>query len=234
MEKTAPHRRRLGIRDGCRLGTSGWRISLVSEQTKTAKAVEFVTRAQFEQIIAGFPPKVLPLALQLFYTGVRDGEAKQIDWRQVDLDTGLILLEGDQTKNEDARYLPMPSILIEVLKKVEPKTGPAFPATNFTKIWRAACVKAGLGKWRDPEDHGKGYDGLIVHDLRRSAMKQLVDSGASESVAMKISGHRNRNVFRRYNIVTTDDVVRAMKGVEGFGNGPTLARLSSSEKTEET
>jgi integrase len=193
----------------------------------------FITRAQFEQIVDGFPPKVLPLALLLFYTGVRLGEGTQIDWRQVNLDTGLILLEGDQTKNEDPRYLPMPSILIDVLKKVEPKTGFAFPDTNFTKIWRAACVKAGLGKWRDPEDHGKGYDGLIIHDLRRSAIKQLVESGASESVAMKISGHRSTNVFRRYNIVTTDDVVHAMKNVEGFGkNEPSLSRLSLSEKKE--
>jgi integrase len=175
---------------------------------------------------------MLPLALLLFYIGVRLGEATQIDWKQVDLGTGLVLLEGDQTKNQDARYSPMPSILIDVLKKVEPKTGLAFPATNFTKIWRAAYVKAELGKWRDQSDHGKGYDGLLIRDLRSSAIKQLVDSGASESVATKISGHRNTNVFRRYNVVTIHDVVRAMKGVEGFRNEPTSRLSSTDEKTE--
>jgi len=194
----------------------------------------FVTREQFERIRAGLPEKLQPLSLLLFYTGVRLGEAKQIDWTQVNLDSGLIMLEGEQTKNQDARYLPMPDVLIELLKTVEPKAGPAFPATNFTKSWRGACVKTGLGQWRDAKDRDAGYDGIIPHDLRRSAIKQLVDSGVSESVAMKISGHKTSSVFRRYNIVTTDDVVRAMRRVQGLENKPTLSRLAAGRETEST
>ena len=51
------------------------------------------------------------------------------------------------------------------------------------------------------------YTGLIIHDLRRSGIKNLVNVGVNEKVAMKISGHKTRAVFDRYHIVDTDDVV---------------------------
>ena len=55
---------------------------------------------------------------------------------------------------------------------------------------------------------------MNLHDLRRSAVKNLRDAGVSEHVAMKITGHKTTSVFRRYHIVTTDDVSDAMSKVE--------------------
>jgi integrase len=89
-----------------------------------------------------------------------------------------------------------------------------FSAVNLTKEWRKACAAAGLG--RIIERPGKPYDpqyaGLIIHDLRRSAIRNLVNAGVPERVAMKISGHKTRSVFDRYHIVSTDDVASRCAG----------------------
>jgi hypothetical protein len=58
------------------------------------------------------------------------------------------------------------------------------------------------------------YTGLRLHDMRRSAVRNLVRAGVSQKVAMDISGHKTVDVFLRYNITSTTDVLAAMRQVE--------------------
>jgi hypothetical protein len=90
-----------------------------------------------------------------------------------------------------------------------------FCATNLTKEWHLACAAAGLGKLVEVEgkDH-KRYHGLLIHDLRCSAIKNLIKAGVNEKVAMTISGNETCTVFDRYHIVDSSDVVQAMRRVE--------------------
>ncbi len=121
--------------------------------------------------------------------------------------------------------MPLADVLIRILQAVEHKLGTAFDGTNLRKIWHKACAAAGFGTLTEVE--GKPdprYTGLIIHDLRRSAIRNLMKAGTSEKVAMTNSGHKMRDVFDRYHIVDTQDVVEAMRRVR---NGP----VSHSENT---
>lgn len=180
----------------------------------------FLELQKFEELVALLPTHLKPLIIFLYWCGVRVGEALQIEWSQVDLDARLIQLEEEQTKNAEARVVPLPAILVMMLKEISPKTGRVFDGTNLRVEWQKACAACGLGTRTlvKPEDEDSyqwyKYEGLIVHDLRRSAVRNLVNAGVPERVAMKISGHKTRAVFDRYHIVNADDVTNAMRRVE--------------------
>ena len=71
------------------------------------------------------------------------------------------------------------------------------PAGHHVGDFRVAWVEA---------SKAAGRPGTIFHDLRRSGVRNLVCAGVSETVAMKVSGHRTSSMFRRYNITSDEDL----------------------------
>ena len=158
------------------------------------------------------PTHLRPYVTFLYHCGGRSGEAELIEWSQVNLDRRLIRLESEQTKGDTAREVPLPSILVMMLKDIEPKTGRVFDTTNLRKEWMKACAACGLGtiiavpgRKYDPR-----YKGLNLHDFRRSAARNLINAGVMETSIMKICGWKTRSVFDRYAVASTADLTAAM------------------------
>ena len=72
---------------------------------------------------------------------------------------------------------------------------------DFRKAWKTACKKS-------------GREGVIVHDLRRSAARNLSRAGVPEAVAMEITGHKTRSMYRRYRIVDERDLREATERLQ--------------------
>jgi integrase len=166
--------------------------------------------------MAAMPEHLRPLMIFLYATGCRLGAALKIEWTQIVFNGKKVevRLEASQVKNRTAMTLPLPDSLAKILRKQFQKEGPVFDSKNLRKAFQTAAVAVGLGKWRDSKNHDAGYDGIIIHDLRRSGVRNLVRAGVSETVAMQISGHKTRHVFQRYDITNKADLHDAMARVE--------------------
>ena len=69
-----------------------------------------------------------------------------------------------------------------------------------------------------PSVAAAGLHGLWFHDLRRSFITRARRVGVPESVVMRMSGHRTRAVFERYNVVDTQDLRAAVRALENLGH----------------
>ena len=159
-----------------------------------------------------------------YKTGWRDDEINNLTWAQVDLKQGIVRLEAGQTKNDEGRTVFLDDELLEVFRTQFTQRNLGRPyvfhnkgvkINDFRFAWNVACRKAKLGYGYKKD---KGYvakwakklpPGPIMHDFRRTAVRNLIRAGVPERVAMMISGHKTRSVFDRYNIVNLDDLKMA-------------------------
>ena len=75
---------------------------------------------------------------------------------------------------------------------------------------KGVCPKC-LKKWRHDDQK---YSGKLFHDLRRSAVRDMINAGVPQADAMMISGHTTTAMFQRYNIRVKDDARRALERVQ--------------------
>ncbi len=150
----------------------------------------------------------------------------------LDLEAMTMRPRPGSTKNREGRVVYLPPALAELLRAQVARVkalqregrivtalfphldGPHIgqPRHNLRKAWRAACRAAGL-------------PGLLVHDLRRSAVRSMERAGVPRSVAMKLTGHKTESVYRRYAIVSDADLREASAMLATNGQGTVLGTV---------
>jgi len=144
--------------------------------------------------------------------GWRISEIVGLRVRHVDIAALTIRLDPGSTKNGRGRCVTFgaQSALAQLLaacahgKSAEDylfTRGDGKPVRVFRTTWKNVCVHAGV-------------PGLLFHDLRRTAARDLRRAGVTESVTMAIGGWRTRSMFDRYAIVTENDLADAVLKLE--------------------
>jgi integrase len=211
-----------------RLALQGGRVQRVPHIALLLEApprAGFFEPEQFEAVLRQLPSAIQPIALFAYELGWRLRELLTLQWRQVDLQVGSVRLDPGSTKNREGRvaYLSLGLLAVlraqaEATRALELRRGCIIPWVfhrnggrafrqhggrifRFTATWRTACRKAGV-------------PGMLFHDLRRTAVRNMVRAGVPERVAMQISGHKTRAVFDRYNVTSEADLADAARKTE--------------------
>jgi len=165
---------------------------------------------QFLKLLAVASQDLKPILVIAYETGMRKQEVLNLRWSQVDLKEGCLALAPQDTKTDEGRVIyltqrarqalqDMPRLLRCDYVFANPRTG-----TKWIEIrdkFAAACKAA-------------GFSGVWFHDLRRSFVTNTRRIGVPESVVMRMSGHKTRAVFDRYNVVEAEDSREAVRRIE--------------------
>ncbi len=177
----------------------------------------FFEYGDFIALRNALPPYLKGFVTFAYKTGWRVSEITGLTWRQVDRVNRIVRLEVGETKNDEARTVYLDDELIQVFndqwkarKKGKILIPYVFPSQDetgkikdFRGSWVKACKDAKIGK-------------RLFHDFLRTAVRNMIRAGISEGVAMKISGHKTRSVFDRYNIVNDADLKLASQKQESY------------------
>lgn len=170
----------------------------------------FLEHVDFLTLLANLPDHLKPLVEFLYLSGWRKGEAVKLEWRDVDLSGKVVRLRIENSKNKEARVLPLTGQLWEIIQERAKARRLDCPSVfhhegrrigEFKKSWKTACKRSGL-------------EGTLVHDLRRCAARNLARAGVREDVAMEITGHKTRSMYRRYRIVDEKDLMEAAEKLQ--------------------
>jgi len=172
----------------------------------------FLEHNEYVDLKEALPDYLKPIITFGYKSGWRLSEVLGLTWERVDLKNGIVRMEPGETKNDEGRTFYLDSELKDIFRSLFRERRldrqnvfirDGEPIKGFRKAWLTACKKAKL-------------KGTLFHDLRRTAIRNMVRAGIPEGVAMKISGHKTRSVFERYNIVSDRDLKLATKKQEAY------------------
>jgi integrase len=173
----------------------------------------FLRIPEFNSLLAEIPDAHVRDIIEFLYnSGWRSSEPKAMQWNWLDLDSWTVRLPAEYSKNKKPRTLPLEGSLKEIIKRritLRDSASPFVfhrkgkPIKSFRKAFKAAAKAV-------------GFPGLVPHDMRRSAIRNFRKAGLSESDGMKLSGHKTRAVYDRYDIISDEDSRQAMRRAQEY------------------
>ena len=123
----------------------------------------------------------------LAFTGLRKGEAAQVEWRDLEFDVGEIIVRGDAetaTKNWDVRRVPLIPDARALFERMRSESsGESLDA----KVFRVGECQKSL----DRACKKVGADRITHHDLRHLFATRCIESGVDIPTVSRWLGHKD-------------------------------------------
>jgi len=175
--------------------------------------IGFFEPEQYRAVANHLPEYLKPVATAAYITGWRTrSELLTRQWRHVDFAGGWLRLDPGEGKTRQPRAFPFTAELRAVLEaqrervhEIERATGQIIPwvfvhPLNCGRCAGGSPIKDFRGAWMKA-CRAAGVPDRLVHDFRRTAVRNLERAGVPRSAAMAMTGHKTEAVYRRYAIV---------------------------------
>jgi len=175
--------------------------------------IGFLNHDEYMVIHKALLEHVRPIVAIAYKLGMRKGEILSLTWDRVDMVDGIIHL--DNTKTDEPRTLPLDVELQRDFRLLYQRNKNC--PYVFVNARGDGRVKDFYYSWRKAVLHASEYlsrphlKGLLFHDLRRTAVRNLIRAGVPRKIAMMITGHKTESTFNRYHIVAPEDLEEAIR-----------------------
>lgn len=174
----------------------------------------FFEHGEYEVIRTYLPGWAQDILDFCYYTGWRRGEVLGLTWFELDPEGRTIRLDPTRSKNGDSRLRPIRGELASIIARRKSRRQEGCPYV-FHRDGHQISPSTWAHHWQKARKRA-GASHRLLHDTRRTTVRNLVRSGVSEKVAMLLTGHKSRAVFDRYNIVNEDDLEEAIEKLERY------------------
>jgi integrase len=169
---------------------------LVSKAKEKPSKIGIYTPAELGKILCAAPARFRPAVAIAGLAGLRSAEIFRLDWSEVKIERGHIVVEADKAKTASRRIVPIVPVLAEWLLACKERRGRVSPdfqnLDNLTRAFTAACVAAGVKPLRNAFRHS-------------FASYRLAEVKSAEQVALEM-GNSPRKLFTNYReLVTAED-----------------------------
>jgi integrase len=168
--------------------------------------------------LAACPQPLGDVALLILESGIRPGEALNLQWSDVYLQPavrakfGYIAIRGGKSKNA-RRNLSLTATAAEMLKtrKAEIKSRWVFPGDCSDAPILVTSIDHQHVEVRDTLELSKEF---VVHSLRHTMLTRLGEAGTDAFTIMRIAGHSSVTVSQRYVHPTPENIERAFERLQ--------------------
>jgi integrase len=187
------------------------RIRKVKLLEENNRRLRYLSTEEIRSLLERCDAHLKPIIVMALNTGCRKSEILNLQWDQVDMKHGFILL--DQTKNGERKEIPINGTLKASLETLfqgtkerprrldipwvfyDPRTKK--PYQDVKRAFNTACIKAGI---RD----------FHFHDLRHCFASHLVMSGVDLTTVRELLGHKTLTMTLRYAHLAPSHKVKAV------------------------
>lgn len=147
-------------------------------------AVEIYTPEEIARLLAAAPKDFLPCIALGAFAGLRSAEVERLEWKDIDLAAGHIVLEAERTKTASRRIVPILPNLAAWLRPYAKKTGAVWPGLHdaFYDRQQDTATAAGV-RWK-PNALRHSFISYRLADIQNAAQVAL-EAGNSAAVVFK-------------------------------------------------